>query len=194
MTGLEDQLIKLEKDIATAHRQNQDELEKATKANELEVQTLIQTSNANHQKTEEKCEALHPAFAEASDKLLELQHELLNEKIIKQEEYDTLQLKVRHDYAARLDLLVKGLEEKVKMLEGARDGLSKRNEELGEELIQTAQRHTAAVLKHAADNNALKQDISNAQKDQAGLLARYEKLESELAIAGSILEVEPRSF
>ena len=169
--------------------QSQKDLDKAKRDCEAEVKITNQSWASKCKVLEDKCTELQTEMSEDSEKLRQAEADINHSKLDKEQALQELESKLRHELASQAAITVKGLEDKIKTLENGKEGLNSKIVELMEEIKKQEQKLATNAIKFEKENNTLKQDVSNLQKDQAIKFAEYENLEKELAIANSIIEV-----
>lgn len=186
---LENEKNKLEREKIDIEHQYQKDIDKTKREHEIEIKTINSSWLTKNKLLEDKCAEMNTELAEIREKLRLAQNEISHSKIEKEQALQELEGKLRLEMTNEISLTAKGFEDKIKVIENIRDTQAKKIVELSEEIKNQERKNSTSLLKLEKEANALRQEISNLQKEQAIKYAEIEKLNKDISIATSTIEV-----
>ena len=187
--SLKSRLEALKQLLFTARQRGDDERAKLRNVHAEQVDLLSHTLAAKEHTLVDKNEELKRAIADLEDQIGEAKKDLANAKLATQHSRTEVEARIVQELTAQTSLAVRALEDRVKHLETTKDQLNTRNGELGEEIKQLERNSAAVSVKCDKENGLLRQELQNCLKDQNSLAAKCDKLERDLAVVNSVLEV-----
>eukprot|EP00826_Nyctotherus_ovalis_P034070 TRINITY_DN2794_c0_g1_i12.p3 TRINITY_DN2794_c0_g1~~TRINITY_DN2794_c0_g1_i12.p3 ORF type:complete len:177 (-),score=68.06 TRINITY_DN2794_c0_g1_i12:412-942(-) len=156
---------------------------------DAEGRLLSQSWGSRHKILESKCAELEADLNELNEKIHQRQIALIHLKEQKDRVAQELNSKLNNGMSAQVGLMRRNLESKIKMHETAKQMLSKKIEELSEELKAEEKKCSTVEAKFENDNNVLRQEISSFRKDHSANISDYEAIQKNAAIVNSTIEV-----
>lgn len=179
-----------EKEKESINIQSQQEMDRFKKIKMQEIIEITNSWTSKYRMIEEKYEELKIAYNSTTEEFKVLQQTLVNINLEKEQALTYLESKLWQEHNAHLAIVEKGLEDKIKILENAKESLNSKNADLINEIKQINKKHDSELLKYEKEKISLRQEIADLQKELSLSSSRADKLDNELAIAVGITEVK----
>ena len=186
---MDDRMDKQDREVVFNIEQAVKNVDKTKKEHEIEVQGLEKSWSEKCKTLEEKRAELEDKVRESETKLREVQMEILNIRIGKEQALQELENDSSKKIYTQIETANKDLEGKLRIADNNTDQLNKRILDLIEEIKQQQSKYGDTLLRCEKENNKLRQEFSNIQKTISIKFSEGEKMNHEMVIANSILEV-----
>ena len=178
-----------DRDIMLAIEKAAKDMEKTKRDYEVEVKSVEESWDTKCKGLEERKFNLEGRLDVSKEKLRQIKTEISTMRLEKEQLLQELEAKSRKDINKKIEITNKDLEAKVKIMEKDKSELERKIFELTEEIKHQETKHSIMTIRCKKENSELKQDLSNMQKDQSLKFAECVKLEQEIEIANTIIEV-----